>query len=41
MAWLRMIILFPDIASSTERAAEMGDRRGRELLGRHDTLARG
>ena len=33
-------ILFTDIASSTERAAEVGDRRWRELLGRHDTLAR-
>jgi class 3 adenylate cyclase len=33
-------ILFTDIASSTEHAAEVGDRRWRELLGRHDTLAR-
>jgi class 3 adenylate cyclase len=33
-------ILFTDIAGSTERAAEVGDRRWRELLGRHDTLAR-
>ena len=33
-------ILFTDIASSTERAAEVGDRRWRELLGRHDALAR-
>jgi class 3 adenylate cyclase len=34
-------ILFTDIAGSTERAAEVGDRRWRELLGRHDALARG
>jgi class 3 adenylate cyclase len=33
-------ILFTDIAGSTERAAEVGDRRWRELLGRHDTLTR-
>jgi class 3 adenylate cyclase len=33
-------ILFTDIAGSTEHAAEVGDRRWRELLGRHDTLAR-
>ena len=33
-------ILFTDIAGSTERAAEVGDRRWRELLGRHDALAR-
>jgi hypothetical protein len=33
-------ILFTDIASSTEHAAEVGDRRWRELLGRHDALAR-
>jgi class 3 adenylate cyclase len=33
-------ILFTDIAGSTQRAAEVGDRRWRELLGRHDTLAR-
>jgi class 3 adenylate cyclase len=33
-------ILFTDIAGSTERAAEVGDHRWRELLGRHDTLAR-
>jgi class 3 adenylate cyclase len=33
-------ILFTDIASSTQRAAEVGDRRWRELLGRHDALAR-
>jgi class 3 adenylate cyclase len=34
-------ILFTDIAGSTQRAAEVGDRRWRELFGRHDTLARG
>jgi class 3 adenylate cyclase/alpha-beta hydrolase superfamily lysophospholipase len=34
-------ILFTDIAGSTERAAEVGDRRWRGLLGRHDALARG
>jgi len=33
-------ILFTDIAGSTQRAAEVGDRRWRELLGRHDALAR-
>jgi len=33
-------ILFTDIAGSTDRAAEVGDRRWRELLGRHDALAR-
>jgi class 3 adenylate cyclase len=33
-------ILFTDIASSTQHAAELGDRRWRELLGRHDALAR-
>jgi pimeloyl-ACP methyl ester carboxylesterase len=33
-------ILFTDIAGSTERAAEVGDHRWRELLGRHDTLTR-
>src|SRR5512132_1876454 len=32
-------ILFTDIAGSTARAAEVGDRRWRELLGRHDALA--
>src|SRR4029450_3571218 len=32
-------ILFTDIAGSTVRAAEVGDRRWRELLGRHDALA--
>jgi class 3 adenylate cyclase len=33
-------ILFTDIAKSTQRAAEVGDRRWRELLERHDTLVR-
>jgi hypothetical protein len=33
-------ILFTDIASSTEHAAELGDRRWRELLGRHDRPGR-
>jgi class 3 adenylate cyclase len=33
-------ILFTDIAGSTQRAAEVGDRRWRELLERYDTLAR-
>jgi class 3 adenylate cyclase len=33
-------ILFTDIAKSTERAAEVGDRRWRELLERHDALVR-
>jgi class 3 adenylate cyclase len=33
-------ILFTDIVRSTEHAAEVGDRRWRELLGRHDALAR-
>jgi class 3 adenylate cyclase len=32
--------MFTDIVSSTERAAEMGDRRWREFLDRHDTLVR-
>jgi len=31
-------ILFTDIVSSTERAAELGDRSWRELLERHDEL---
>ena len=33
-------VLFTDIVGSTERAAELGDRRWRELLGRHDALTR-
>lgn len=32
-------VLFADIVSSTRRAAEAGDRRWRELLDLHDTLA--
>jgi class 3 adenylate cyclase len=31
-------VLFTDIVGSTERAAEFGDRRWRELLDRHDSL---
>ena len=33
-------VMFTDIVSSTEHAAEMGDRRWRELLVRHDELVR-
>lgn len=33
-------VLFTDIVASTERAAELGDRRWRELLDRHDELVR-
>ena len=33
-------ILFTDIAGSTERAAELGDARWRELLARHDAMVR-
>jgi class 3 adenylate cyclase len=33
-------VLFTDVVGSTERAAEMGDRRWRELLDRHDDTAR-
>jgi class 3 adenylate cyclase len=33
-------ILFTDIVDSTQHAAEMGDHRWRELLDRHDALAR-
>ena len=33
-------VLFTDIVGSTERARELGDRRWRELLDRHDDLAR-
>jgi DNA-binding NarL/FixJ family response regulator len=33
-------VMFTDIVSSTERAAEMGDRRWRELLDRHDEVVR-
>ncbi|MEX2459440.1 MAG: adenylate/guanylate cyclase domain-containing protein [Actinomycetota bacterium] len=32
-------VLFTDIVGSTERAAELGDRRWRELLDRHDEMA--
>jgi class 3 adenylate cyclase len=33
-------VLFTDIVDSTQRAAELGDARWRELLGVHDQLAR-
>ncbi len=33
-------VLFTDIVGSTERAAELGDRRWREILDVHDDLAR-
>ena len=33
-------VLFTDIVGSTERAAELGDRRWREVLDDHDALAR-
>jgi class 3 adenylate cyclase len=33
-------VLFTDIVGSTERAAELGDSQWRELLERHDALAR-
>ena len=33
-------VMFTDIVGSTERAAELGDRRWRELLERHDVLVR-
>jgi pimeloyl-ACP methyl ester carboxylesterase len=33
-------ILFTDIVASTERAAEMGDHRWKDLLGRHDEIVR-
>lgn len=32
-------VVFTDIVGSTERAQELGDRRWRALLGRHDRLA--
>jgi class 3 adenylate cyclase len=35
-----LTVLFTDIVGSTERAAELGDRRWRGLLERHDELAR-
>ena len=34
-------VMFSDIVSSTERAAEIGDRRWRDVLDRHDELVRG
>jgi class 3 adenylate cyclase len=34
-------VMFTDIVDSTQRAAEMGDRRWRDLIGRHDALMRG
>ncbi len=34
-------VLFTDIVDSTPRAAELGDHRWRELLQRHDEIARG
>ena len=34
-------VMFSDIVSSTERAAEIGDRRWRDLLDSHDELVRG
>lgn len=33
-------VLFTDLVASTERSAELGDRRWRELLDRHDAIAR-
>jgi pimeloyl-ACP methyl ester carboxylesterase len=33
-------VLFTDIVGSTERAAELGDRRWRDLLERHDAVVR-
>ncbi|HZD80552.1 MAG TPA: response regulator [Actinomycetota bacterium] len=33
-------VMFSDIVSSTERAAQIGDRRWRDLLDRHDALVR-
>lgn len=33
-------VLFTDIVGSTERATELGDRRWRDLLDRHDSIAR-
>jgi class 3 adenylate cyclase len=34
-------VLFTDIVGSTEKAAELGDRRWRDLLERHHTVVRG
>jgi pimeloyl-ACP methyl ester carboxylesterase/class 3 adenylate cyclase len=33
-------VMFTDIVDSTRRAADLGDRRWRELIGRHDELTR-
>jgi class 3 adenylate cyclase len=33
-------VMFTDIVESTARAAQLGDRRWRELIGRHDQLVR-
>jgi len=33
-------VMFTDIVESTQRAAALGDRRWRDLVGRHDTLMR-
>jgi class 3 adenylate cyclase len=33
-------VMFTDIVDSTRKAAELGDRRWRDLLARHDTLMR-
>ena len=33
-------VMFSDVVASTERAAEIGDRRWRDLLDRHDALIR-
>jgi class 3 adenylate cyclase len=33
-------VLFTDLVASTERAAELGDRRWREILDRHDAIVR-
>jgi class 3 adenylate cyclase len=35
-----LTVLFTDIVGSTERAAELGDRRWRRLLEEHDTVVR-
>jgi len=34
-------VLFTDLVASTERSAELGDRRWREFLDRHDSIVRG
>ncbi len=34
-------VLFTDIVASTERSAQVGDRRWKDLLDQHDTLIRG